>query len=91
MGVAPKVGVGARRVVWTAVGQGECVAVHCRRDVGLWSPVGEVSVPFLMAGAVMMHLKQRGTKASLVLTPFKGLVCPQPFSSCYSKGSVMVV
>lgn len=63
MGVAPEVGVGARRVVWTAVGQGECVAVHCRRDVGLRSSVGKVAVPFLMAGAVMMHLKQRGTKA----------------------------
>lgn len=59
MRVTPKVGVGARRVVRTAVGQGERVAVHCGRDVGLWPPVGEVSVPFLVAGAVMMHLKQR--------------------------------
>lgn len=57
MGVSPKVGVGARRVVRTAVGQGERVPVHRRRDVGLRSPVGKVSVPFLMARAVMMHLK----------------------------------
>lgn len=59
MGVTPKVGVGASRVAGTAVGQGERVPVHGRRDVGLWPPVGEVSVPFLVAGAVMMHLKQR--------------------------------
>lgn len=64
MGMTPKVGVGACCVVWTAVGQGERVPVHCRRDVGLWSPMGKVSVPFLMAGAVMMHLKQRRTKAA---------------------------
>ena len=59
MGMTPKVGVGACRVVRTAVGQGECVPVHCRRDVGLWPSVSKVSVPFLVAGAVMMHLKQK--------------------------------
>lgn len=62
MGVAPKVGVGACRVVGAAVGQGEGVAVHGGGDVGLRSSVGKVSVPFLVAGAVMVHLKERGTK-----------------------------
>lgn len=58
MRVAPKVGegVGARGVVWAAVGQGECVPMHCRRNIGLWSPVGKVAVPFLVAGSKMLHL-----------------------------------
>lgn len=56
--MAPKVGVGACGVVWAAVGQGECVAMHGGRDIGLWSPVGEVAVPFLMAGTEMLHLNE---------------------------------
>lgn len=56
-----KVGVGARCVVWTAVGQGECVPMHCGRDIGLWSPVAKVSIPFLMAGTEMLHLRKRRT------------------------------
>lgn len=85
MGVAPKVGVGARRVVWTAVGQGERVAVHCRRDVGLRPSVGKVPVPFLMAGAVMMHLQQRGTEAVTGAHALQRarLPPPHPFTSCY--------
>lgn len=61
MRVAPKVGegVGARGVVWAAVGQGECVPMHCRRNIGLWSPVGKVAVPFLVAGSKMLHLGER--------------------------------
>lgn len=78
MGVTPKVGVGACRVVRTAVGQCECVPVHCRRDVGLGSSVGKISVPFLVAGAVVMHLKQRRIMAvcpvhDSVFNPFNGL------------------
>lgn len=57
--VAANVGVGACCVVGAAVGQGECVPVHCGRDIGLWSPVGEVSIPFLVAGAKMLHLQKR--------------------------------
>lgn len=56
MRVTPKVGVGARSVVWAAVGQGECVPMHGGRDIGLWSPVGKVAIPFLMAGTEMLHL-----------------------------------
>lgn len=56
-----KVGVGARCVVWTAVGQGECVPMHCGRDIGLRSPVAKVSVPLLVAGVEMLHLEDRRT------------------------------
>lgn len=52
-------GVGARCVVWTAVGQGECVPMHCGRDIGLRPPVAKVSVPLLVAGAEMLHLEDR--------------------------------
>lgn len=61
----PKVGVGACSVVWAAVGEGECVPMHGGRDIGLWSPVGEVSVPFLVAGTEMWHLKERGRQPVL--------------------------
>lgn len=61
MWVPPKVGVGARRVVWAAVGQGECVPMHGGRDIGLWSPVGKVAIPFLVAGTEMLDLKKRKT------------------------------
>lgn len=54
--MTPKVGVGACTVVWAAVGQGECVPMHGGRNIGLWSPMGKVAVPFLMAGTVMLHL-----------------------------------
>lgn len=54
--MSPKVGVGARSVVWAAVGECECVPMHGGRDIGLRSPVGKVSVPFLMAGTEMLHL-----------------------------------
>lgn len=57
--VAPKVGVGARSVVWAAVGQGKCVPMHGGGDISLWSPVGKVAVPFLMAGTEMLHLEER--------------------------------
>lgn len=56
-----KVGVGARCVVWTAVGQGECVPMHRGRDIGLRSPVAKVSVPLLVAGVEMLHLVERRT------------------------------
>lgn len=56
--VAPEVGVGASSVVGTAVGQGEGVAMHGWGDVGLWAPVDIISVPFLMAGAVMLDLSK---------------------------------
>lgn len=61
MRVTSKVGVGARCVVWTAVGQGECMPMHCGRDIGLRSPVAKVSVPLLVAGVEMLHLKDRRT------------------------------
>lgn len=54
--MAPKVGVGACRVVWAAVGQGKCVPMHGRGDVGLWSPVSIVAIPFLVAGTEMLDL-----------------------------------
>lgn len=54
--MAPEVGVGARSVVGAAVGQGECVPMHGRGDIGLGSAVGKVAVPFLMAGTEMLHL-----------------------------------
>lgn len=56
--VAPEVGVGASSVVGTAVRQGEGVAMHGWGDVGLWAPVDIISVPFLMAGAVMLDLSK---------------------------------
>lgn len=56
MRVTPKVGVGARSMVWAAVGQCERVPMHGGRDVGLRSPVGKVAVPFLMARTEMLHL-----------------------------------
>ena len=63
VGVAPHVGVGvgvgAGVVVWAAVGEGEGVAMHGRGDVGLRPAVGIVSVPFLVAGSVMLHLRNR--------------------------------
>lgn len=49
-------GMRARSVVWAAVGQGECVPMHGGWDIGLWSPVAKVAVPFLMAGTEMLHL-----------------------------------
>lgn len=64
--MAPKVWVGARSVVWAAVGQGECVPMHGGRDIGLWSPVGKVAIPFLMAGTKMLHLKERGLIRSTI-------------------------
>ncbi len=57
--VTPKVGVRARTVVGAAVGQGERVPMHGGRNIGLRSPVGKVAVPLLMAGTVMLHLKER--------------------------------
>lgn len=51
--------MGARSVVWAAVGQGECVSMYGGGDIGLWSPVGKVAVPFLMAGTEMLHLRER--------------------------------
>lgn len=45
----PKVVVGARGVVGAAVGECEAVPMHGGRDVSLWSPVGKVPVPFLVA------------------------------------------
>lgn len=54
--MAPKVGVGARRMVWAAVGQGECVPMHGGRDIRLWSPVGKVAIPLLVAGTEMLDL-----------------------------------
>lgn len=59
MRVATKVRVGARGVVGAAVGQGERVPMHGGRNKGLWSSVGKVAVPFLMAGTKMLHLKLR--------------------------------
>ena len=56
---AAEVRVGGRGVVWAAVvvGQRESVPmVHGGGDVGLRPPVGVVSVPLLVAGAVMLHL-----------------------------------
>lgn len=60
--VSSKVRMGARSVVWAAVGESESVPMHGGRDVGLWSPVGKVAVPFLMAGTEMLHLKEQRTK-----------------------------
>lgn len=60
--VPSKVGVGARCVVGTAVGECERVPVHGRRDVGLRSPVGKVPIPLLVARIEMLHLKERRTK-----------------------------
>ena len=57
--MAPEVRVGACGVVWAAVGQGECVPMHGGRDIGLWSPVSKVAIPFLMAGTEMLHLEGR--------------------------------
>lgn len=58
MRVGANVGVGPCRVVGAAVGQAEGVPVHCGRDVGLGSPVGEVSIPLLVAGTKVLHLQQ---------------------------------
>lgn len=66
MRVAPKVGVGARSVVRAAVGQGEWVPMHGGRDIGLWSPVGKVAVPFLVAGTEMLHLEEKSSSDSPV-------------------------
>lgn len=30
--------------------------MHGGGDIGLWSPVGKVAIPFLMAGTEMLHL-----------------------------------
>lgn len=57
--MSPKVGMWARRVVWAAMGQGECVPMHGGRDIGLWSPVGKVAIPFLVAGTKMLDLEER--------------------------------
>lgn len=54
VGVAPEVGVGACRVVGAAVGQGERVPMQGGGDVGLGSAVGEVAIPFLVAGSSEM-------------------------------------
>lgn len=48
--------MGARSVVWAAVRESERVPMHGGRDVSLWSSVGEIAVPFLMAGTEMLHL-----------------------------------
>lgn len=55
-------GVGPCRVVGAAVGQAEGVPVHGGRDVGLGSPVGEVSIPLLVAGTKVLHLQRRRRK-----------------------------
>lgn len=81
--VAPKVGVGARSVVWAAVGQGECVPMHGGRDIGLWSPVGKVAVPFLMAGTKMLHLKERRTTSVFYMS----LLCLLKLTSLTSTSS----
>lgn len=60
--VAPEMGMGARGVVWAAVGKGERVPVHGGRDISLWSQVGKVAVPFLVAGTVMLHLKEKNIR-----------------------------
>lgn len=62
MRVGANVGVGPCRVVGAAVGQAEGVPVHCGRDVGLGSPVGEVSIPLLVAGTKVLHLQRRRRK-----------------------------
>lgn len=60
VGVGANVGVGPCCVVGAAVRQAEGVAVHGGRDVGLRSPVGEVSIPLLVAGAKVLHLRRSG-------------------------------
>lgn len=57
-----EVGMGARSVIWAAVGEGERVPMHGGRDVSLWSSVGEIAIPFLMAGTEMLHLKEKKKK-----------------------------
>lgn len=60
--VATKVWMGPRSVVGAAVGQGERVSMHGWSDVGLWSAVGQVAIPFLMAGTKMLHLKRKSSQ-----------------------------
>lgn len=55
----PKVRVGPCSRVWAAVGEGECVPMHGGRDVGLWSPVGKVAIPLLVAGTEVLYLKEK--------------------------------
>lgn len=62
--MAPEVGVGACRVVWAAVGQGERVPMHGGGDVSLWSPMDIVSIPFLVAGTEMMDLRERRRRSA---------------------------
>lgn len=79
--MSTKVWVGARSVVWAAVGESESVPMHGGRDVGLWSPVGKVPVPFLMAGTEMLHLP----KANRLL--LLGLECRGNFLRPVEEGS----